>query len=138
MAELDLYQNSIKALKTHNLKVTKSRLEVLKILTESKKPLSHSDIMDKLDQSQNWDRVTIYRTLGEFEEKKIVKSLLSQDRVTYFELSDSLPDHAHFACLKCGKMECLKPSEYKFQFKGNINQVKSIEILIKGICDDCR
>jgi Fur family transcriptional regulator, ferric uptake regulator len=132
-------QDSIDALKNHNLKVTKSRLEVLKVLQESEKPLTHSEIMERLDHSQNWDRVTIYRTLGEFSEKNLIKSLMSQDRVTYFELSGTHPGHAHVTCLDCGVMECLDEGDYQFSLKdGREFSVQSVEILVKGICKDCR
>lgn len=126
-------------LKIHNLKITKSRLEVLRVLKQSTKPLTHSEIMEKLDRSQNWDRVTIYRTLGEFTEKKIVKSILNIDRVTYFELVDSHPEHAHLSCLECGKVECLEENEYKFVLENSKGfEVRSIEILLKGICRECK
>ncbi|MCX7998216.1 MAG: transcriptional repressor [Leptospiraceae bacterium] len=126
-------------LKTHNLKITKSRLEVLKVLKQSPNPLTPSEIMEKLDGSQNWDRVTIYRTLGEFAERKIVKSILNMDRVTYFELVDSHPEHAHLSCLECGKMECLEENEYKFILENSKGfEIRSIEILLKGICRECR
>lgn len=126
-------------LRNHNLKVTKSRIEVLKVLKSSHKPLNHSEIMEKLDRSHSWDRVTIYRTLGEFIEKKIVKSILSLDRVTYFELIDSHSEHAHISCLECGKMECLDENEYKFILENSKGfEVKSTEILIKGICKECK
>ncbi len=126
-------------LRSHNLKVTRSRIEVLKILQSSHKPLSHSEIMEKLDRSHSWDRVTIYRTLGEFIEKKIVKPVLSLDRATYFELLDSQSEHAHISCLECGKMECLEQDEYKFILeKSRGFEVRSTEILIKGICKECK
>lgn len=125
-------------LRNHNLKVTKSRVEVLKVLQSSHKPLNHSEIMERLDRTHTWDRVTIYRTLGEFTEKKIVKPILSLDRVTYFELIDS-HEHAHMSCLECGKMECLEENEYKFVLENSKGfEVRSTEILIKGICKECR
>lgn len=137
MSDLSSEFNQI--LRSHNLKVTKSRVEVLKVLKDSHKPLNHSEIMEKLDRTYNWDRVTIYRTLGEFIEKKIVKSILSLDRVTYFELIDTHPEHAHLSCLECGKMECLEENEYKFILENSKGfEVRSIEILLKGICKECK
>ncbi|MDX1958408.1 MAG: Fur family transcriptional regulator [Leptospiraceae bacterium] len=126
-------------LKNNNLKITKSRIAVLELLSESSKPITHSEIMENLADAENWDRVTIYRTLGEFEEKKIVKTILSNDRVTYFELQDSLHEHAHLSCDSCGKMTCLNKEQFHFSI-GEIVEFKlnRVEILLKGICKNCQ
>jgi len=127
------------ALKENHLKITKARVAVFKILATSRKPLSHSDIMEMLDSEKNWDRVTIYRTLSEFEEKKIVKSLLSKERTTYFEIMDSMSEHAHITCEVCGKMECLLDEMFDFSIKKACDyQIKTVEILVKGICGNCK
>ena len=127
------------ALKGNHLKITKARVAVYKILATSRKPLSHSDIMEMLDSEKNWDRVTIYRTLSEFEEKKIVKSLLSKERTTYFEIMDSMSEHAHITCEVCGKMEFLLDEMFDFSIKkAGDYQIKSVEILVKGICGYCK
>ena len=82
-----------------DLKITRSRLEVLKILYNSQKPITHTYIMDHLPEKDNWDRVTIYRTLSEFTEKKIIKSLPSSERVTYFEIkNETKTEHSHLVC----------------------------------------
>ncbi|MCB1141088.1 MAG: transcriptional repressor [Leptospiraceae bacterium] len=125
-------------LKKNKLKITKNRLAVLDILQQSEKPLNHSEIMEKLDSNQNWDRVTIYRTLGEFEEKKLIKSLLSSERITYFELVDTLNEHAHIYCENCGKLECLREDMFSFSLKNpELFSISTVEILVKGTCKDC-
>lgn len=53
-----------------DLKITRSRLEVLKILYQTHKPITHTYIMEHLPEKDTWDRVTVYRTLSEFTEKK--------------------------------------------------------------------
>jgi Fe2+ or Zn2+ uptake regulation protein len=63
-----------------DLKITRSRLEVLKILYHTHKPITHTYIMEHLPEKDTWDRVTVYRTLSEFTEKKIIKSLPSNER----------------------------------------------------------
>lgn len=136
--ELSEFHTNEIFLKKNNLKITKTRLAVLNILQKSPKPLNHSEIMGLLDSEQNWDRVTIYRTLGEFEEKKLIKSLLSSDRITYFEFSETFDHHAHIFCESCGKMECLKESMFQFSLKDSVGySLNSVEILVKGICKDC-
>ena len=124
-----------------DLKITRSRLEVLKILYHTHKPITHTYIMEHLPEKDTWDRVTVYRTLSEFTEKKIIKSLPSNERITYFEIkNEAKPEHSHLVCDSCGKMECFNEDSYKFQFKKNVQdfRVRSLEIIIRGLCKNCQ
>lgn len=129
----------VETLKRIKLKVTKTRVQVLKILKESAKPLTHADIMDQLDSSHSWDKVTIYRTLGELEHKNIIKSFLNKERITFFEYFDLNQEHGHLSCESCGRLECLDSSNFELQWKKTPNfQIQSIEIIVRGFCKDCR
>lgn len=124
-----------------DLKITRNRLEVLRILYITHKPVTHTFIMENLPDKVNWDRVTVYRTLSEFTEKKIIKSLSSNERVTYFEMqNETKPEHSHLVCDSCGKMECFDEDSYKFQFIKNVKdfKVRSLEIIIRGLCKNCQ
>ncbi|MCC6275002.1 MAG: transcriptional repressor, partial [Leptospiraceae bacterium] len=68
------------------LKVTRSREAVISVLQNSSNPLTHLELMEKLPKDESWDRVTVYRTLSELEEKKVLRSVSSNERITYFEL----------------------------------------------------
>lgn len=125
----------------HNadLKITRSRLEVLKIFYLAKKPLTHQSIMDDLPKNESWDRVTIYRTLSEFSEKKILKLLISNDRISYFELRQHEKSHGHFFCYDCGKIECLHDTmiDVNIKFNHSKHLIQSFEILVTGKCEAC-
>ncbi|TGN14349.1 Fur family transcriptional regulator [Leptospira ilyithenensis] len=132
-------------LKKIGLKVTKNREKVISILQDSRRPLNHQEIMEKLPKDESWDRVTIYRALADLEEKNILNSLHSADRLTYFELKEeggrtvSLA-HGHLICNVCGKIECIDdpwngiPSTK--QLKGF--STDSVEIVFRGTCKSCQ
>lgn len=129
----------VSALRENHLKITKTRVAVYRLLLNSTKPLSHSEITELLKGESSYDRVTIYRTLSEFEEKKIARSLLSSERTTYFEIIEPLKEHAHITCEICGKMECLVDENFHFSIKETGSYlVTSVEILVKGKCGDCK
>ena len=127
-------------LKDAGLKVTRNRVAVLKLLSVAEKPVNHSDIMQNLPSEKNWDRVTIYRTLSEFEDKSIVKSLHSNNRVKYYELQDSgVKSHGHIVCDSCGKIDCLEGELFpkiSSEIKGH--KVHNVEVLIRGLCKHCQ
>ncbi len=126
-------------LQNADLKITRSRLEVLKLFFSAKKPLTHQLIMDNLPKNESWDRVTIYRTLSEFSEKKILKLLISNDRISYFELVHLEKSHGHFFCNECGKIECLNKNTFEIDLKFNNSKylIHSLEILVTGKCEVC-
>ncbi|MCB1180173.1 MAG: transcriptional repressor [Leptospiraceae bacterium] len=131
-------KKSIETLKRNKLKVTKSRVEVLNILQNSRKPLTHSEIMGKLDHSQNWDKVTIYRTLGELENRNVLKSFLNKERITFFVFFDLKKEHGHISCEKCGRLECIPSDSFELIWKKPDDfKVESIELIIRGYCKDC-
>ena len=127
-------------LKKAGLKVTKTRISVLNMLYEAGKPISHTDIMDGLPAGTNWDRVTIYRTLAEFEQKRIVKSLNSGNRIKYYEFlgGEKVSQHAHRFCNECGKIECLDLSDSLSLGADQGFLVLDVEILVRGICKVCQ
>lgn len=129
----------ISVLKENHLKITKTRVAVYKLLINSTKPLSHSEITELLKGESTFDRVTIYRTLSEFEEKQIARSLLSSERTMYFEIKEPFKEHAHITCEVCGKMECLLDENFHFSIKETGSyQVTSVDILVKGKCGECK
>jgi Fur family transcriptional regulator, ferric uptake regulator len=126
----------------HNaeLKITRSRMEVLRLFYKIKKPVTHHYVMDNLPLEENWDRVTIYRTLSEFSEKNILRQLISSDRLSYFELKKENHYHGHFVCNQCGSIECLneKIITVSFKIEDSKYKIDSYEILLTGICGDCK
>ncbi|MCP5497493.1 MAG: transcriptional repressor [Leptospiraceae bacterium] len=127
-------------LKEKGLKATKTRIEVLNLLQKSKKPLNHSQVMEMLPGGYQWDRVTIYRTLSEFEDRSIINSLLSKERITYFEIKNiKAENHSHLICDNCGSIECLK-KDFIDLSSLTINgfKVKTVEISYRGLCKSCQ
>ncbi|MCU0823461.1 MAG: transcriptional repressor [Leptospira sp.] len=132
-------------LKKIGLKVTKNREQVISILQESRRPLNHQEIMEKLPKDESWDRVTIYRALSDLEEKNLLNSLHSTDRMTYFELkgegkSSTADSHGHLVCNLCGKIECIDDPWKGLPSAKQLNgfEMESVEIVFRGKCKSCQ
>ncbi len=112
--------------KRKNLKLTTARMEILEKLLHASRPLCY----DELKNGISMDKATFYRNITKFEDKMIVNSFESNDKKRYFELNQPL--HAHFICVICDKIECIK-EPLDFNLKGY-----SIEnIILKGKCKKC-
>lgn len=131
-------------LKESTLSVTSSRKKILDIFLSSKSALAHQDIETKC--SDQYDRVTIYRTLQTFLEKGIIHNIPTTDNsIKYALCSDSCittghhhDNHVHFRCVKCEKTLCLDevstpavhlPAGYK---------INEINMVVTGVCTSCR
>lgn len=127
-------------IKNAGLKVTRARTTILRILHQASKPINHTDIMDELPKDKQWDKVTVYRTLSEFEEKRIVKSLNSGNRSKYYEFIETggFQHHAHRFCNRCGKLQCLDLPNIEDWVKQQDFLIQDIEILIRGVCRTCQ
>ena len=61
-------------LKSHKLRITDCRLDIIQEFLDRQVALAHSDLEEKL--KSNFDRVTIYRTLSTFLEQDIIHKVL--------------------------------------------------------------
>jgi Fur family transcriptional regulator, ferric uptake regulator len=128
-------------LKEHHLRTTTCREDVLSAFINKKNALSHGDLESTL--GENYDRVTIYRTLKTFLEKGIIHKVLDDEGLRYALCSDHCSDdkhqhdHVHFKCNQCGQTNCIEnlhipavslPAGYK---------PTAFNLLIQGTCPAC-
>jgi Fur family transcriptional regulator, ferric uptake regulator len=137
------YLSPLKILQENKLRITNCRKEVLKTFLTKQAALSHSDLEEVL--KEDYDRVTIYRTLKTFLESDVIHKVLDDSGATKYALCAHTGegehahdhDHVHFKCEKCGKTICVEGTFLpKIELpKGYVN--KEASLLIQGICDKC-
>ena len=127
-------------LTSRNIKPTAMRELVLDILTEQKMAISLSDLEQKFHKS---DKVTLYRTLKTFEEKKLIHSIDDgTGAVKYALCKESCqchPEelHVHFRCLKCQHTFCLSDIPIpSINLPVNFS-MENINLVVKGVCSNC-
>ena len=127
-------------LTSRNIKPTAMRELVLDILTEQKMAISLSDLEQKFHKS---DRVTLYRTLKTFEEKKLIHSIDDgTGAVKYARCKESCqchPEdlHVHFFCIKCQHTFCLSDIPIPLINLPVNFSVENINMVVKGVCSNC-
>ncbi len=116
-------------------RATLARVSVLAELLEAGRPLSHQEVLQRIDPPL--DRVTAYRVFDWLETVGLAHRVNSTDRVTRFSVSRSSPCHAHFQCEQCGRLYCLSeaPVEPVPLPQGFV--LRSVEVTIKGTCAHC-
>lgn len=132
-------------LKQKGLRNTPVRAKVLELLTSSAAAVSHADL--EKDLADQFDRVTLYRTLNTLEEKHLIHKILSDQGTANYALDHCVLEghdhhhqhapHIHFHCEQCGEIQCLNCSDDLVIQMPEGFKASSIEISAKGVCDKC-
>ncbi len=130
-------------LKNHSLRTTKVRTTILDCFAQSKTALSHADIESRFEDE--FDRVTIYRTLNSFLEKGLLHKVPDDSNIARFALCKTdcnehqhFDNHVHFKCEKCSKVQCFHDIAIPNIPGLNEYTIHSANLLIQGICLECQ
>ena len=128
-------------LKQHELKETKARKAILEKFLNFDFALSHKDIENSL--AEEYDRVTVYRTLKTFEEKGIIHQVNDGEALRFAlcqahcEEQNHKDHHVHFKCEECGKIFCLESVKVpEIKMEEGFTALRSF-FTIEGLCKDC-
>jgi Fur family ferric uptake transcriptional regulator len=130
-------------IRQHGLRVTTSRVAVLRSLRGQPGPASHPEITAALD-GNGWDRSTLYRNLVDLAEAGILRRVDVGDHVWRYELASveftgKEAAHPHFLCTTCGDVSCLPDIPWP-RLGGAVPQSVSrgeVTIQLRGVCDHC-
>ncbi len=127
-------------IKKHSLSITKNRKKILKLFLDSDKPLSLKQIRSSVGLI---DRVTLFRILSVFEEKKIIHIIrLESGDTLYAFCKEKCPigkhehNHIHFQCESCDTVSCVPINDYPNIQIPNY-QLNNININVSGLCSSC-
>ena len=127
-------------MKEHGIKPTANRIIVAKALSEGIRPLSMTELEDRIGSI---DKSGIFRSLTLFKEHHLVHVLEDGDGVRY-ELCHS-HDHAvdndmhiHFHCEHCGETICLEDLAIPEVQLPQGYLMHSANFVLKGICPKCQ
>ncbi len=142
-------------LKQKNLRLTRARTEIYKLLSESKHSLSAKEVHEQIshDDESHTDLVSVYRNLSLFTELGLAHrfqdgkySSCHQHDHDHHDHDNSLEsEHIHFInhCTGCGKSSEIKAHSKKIcelamSLKKLSSSLKTYnEIIIQGYCADC-
>lgn len=136
--------DSSQILKKCGLKVTKTRRAVLELFLNREQSLCYSEI-ELMLPGDEFDKVTIYRTLEHFISKDIIHKVSNDTTTQFFALnypdsSSKTRQHLHFLCDVCNASWCITTDSLvnamNLPFNESFN-VSDVELLIHGTCKTC-
>ncbi len=127
-------------LKETNLKTTKARELVLKVIEHAEFPLTAEDIYKQTFLTHNVNLSTIYRTLNTLSDKHILIKQVRQDGKAYYQFNRT--DHKHLiSCVSCGLELPLDHCPLEIMIKKIAKQtgfsITNHNIELYGICPNC-
>ena len=129
-----------KQIRDLGLRVTAPRLGVLRVLAEAERPLSHSEVVQRLGDDAVWDRATVYRNLIALVGVNLVRVASHAGGVCRYELArgDKSCAHPHFLCDGCGVVSCLPETEVITPKKTKWTKaLRTAEVQFVGRCPSC-
>ncbi len=126
-------------LKDAGIKPTSQRVLILDYLMNHHNHPSSEEIYQSLhDEVSVLSRATVYNTVNIFKQKGLIRALDTGDEVSHYDID--LSDHGHFQCTQCLKIWNIPlPDDAADQMvlpEGFVSE--DMQVLIKGVCRDCR
>lgn len=98
---MDTIDTIIFEISKKGLRRSVSREAILRVIADSKQPISANDLKCALDiQGKRFNKTTVYRELETLKQLGYVRELLLRNDAALYELSGS--HHHHLVCVACG------------------------------------
>lgn len=127
-----------KIIKEKGLSLTEKRVDILRTLDISKKPLTIDNLKKKL--ATKMDTSTIYRSLKVLVDSGLIYQTDFREGVSYFEFHRENEHHHHIICTACKKREvidiCMNKTFPALEKKMGYKITNHI-FEIFGLCKNC-
>lgn len=128
-------------LKSNKLSETPFRKKVLSIFKKYKEAIPVSVFEKELD---NYNRITLYRTLKVFIKKKIIHEIAMSGQDTHYAIckeecssTNHHHQHIHFKCKNCETISCVEINSFP-SISIPSYQIDQLEIQATGLCENCK
>ena len=130
----------IAQLKKQGFRLTKLRSAMLRVLTETARPMSAAELTEKLGLSPTPHKTSLYRELDFFVAQAIVQAVDFNDGVRRFEMRDR--HHHHLICRLCKTVRDVELPETLFLQEKKIAKLfgfRDVEHSLEffGLCTRC-
>ena len=104
LAELNL-DSILELLRSHGLRITRSRQRILETLLAAQEPLTLEEIQRRSHEGDVVpDFATVFRVMTLLENLHVAQRVLLNRSCSYFELLDPQQHYDHIVCTECGRI----------------------------------
>jgi Fur family transcriptional regulator, ferric uptake regulator len=131
-------------LRAHRMRITRSRIRIIQILLENRRPLSLQEIQRSATaNAATPDYATVFRIMTLLQNLGLAQKVHLNRSCSYYELLNPQQHFDHIVCTKCGKVTVMVDScpvekvERKIEQKYGYSDIRhSLEFF--GKCSECR
>jgi Fur family ferric uptake transcriptional regulator len=143
MEESNAHCDAMQSLKKAGLSRTPQRIAVLDVLIGMGRPVTATDILHAVNGNQRINKVTVYRILASFRERRIIREIPTHNGINYYEMACvHNPLHPHFYCRCCKIMYCLDPLTvsglWDWLTVPHTYTIEEITVGLSGLCHNCK
>jgi len=143
LKELSL-DSIIELLRTHGMRITKNRVQILETLLNAEEPLSLDEIQSGATIDGNApDYATVFRVMALLESLHVVQKVKLNRSCSYYELLNPQQHCDHIICTYCGKVTLMIGScpaekvERQVEKQYGFSEIRhSLEFF--GKCTECK
>jgi len=138
----DLHDKFTEYLKKQDQRYTTQRKEIVNAIINKKDHFEIDEFISEVHlQGQRLARATVYRTVKQLLDAKLIQKIDAGNGRIYYEYNETLQHHDHIICNQCGKIleikndrieEAIKVECKKLQFQ---SEYRSLHIY--GTCKEC-
>jgi Fur family peroxide stress response transcriptional regulator len=135
----------VSRIKEMGYSLTPQRLEIIKIISESKNHPSAADVYNKLKEIYPMVSLnTVYKNLSMLASLHEVKEIKTLQNSVHYD--GDISPHGHAICERCGKIIDVEIDEFDFKgfFENKINKkltenyhIRNYGVEFYGLCDGC-
>jgi len=97
-------ESIIARLRSEGMRKTAGLTSVIETLINADRPLTISEISERMDSAARCDPATVYRILEKLDKARVVRKLGMHERAMYFELLLREHHHDYLLCTGCGSI----------------------------------
>ena len=130
-------------LRTHGMRITKNRVQILESMLKAEKPLSLDEIQGRsCNGAESPDYATVFRVMTLLENLQVAQKVNLNRACSYYELVNPQQHYDHIICTECGRVTLIVDScpvekvERKIEKRYGYSDIRhSLEYF--GKCREC-
>ena len=138
----DIHEEFKTYLEKNDLRYSSQKKEILKAIVEQNDHFEIDEFISTMyGKGKNFSRATVYRTVKQLLEAKLIQKIATQDGRIFYEFNQALEHHDHIICNHCGKIYEIKDKIIEIKIKEECDKLNFTpeyrSVHIYGSCEEC-
>lgn len=139
----DLHKQFSDYLTSENQRYSEQKKDIVNAIIEKKDHFEIDEFISEVHlKGKRLARATVYRTIKQLLDANLIQKITAGNGRVYYEYNETLEQHDHMICNKCGKILEIKNKSIESLINKECKRLgfkpEYRSLHIYGICNDCR